>query len=325
MGNIKRIGLLTSGGDAPGMNAGIRAVVRTAIYHEKEVYGIMRGFDGMIANEMIPLTSHFVSNIIHRGGTVLKTARSEAFRTAEGMKQAAAHLRKMGIDGLVTIGGDGTFRGAVALNTLCGIPVVGVPGTIDNDLSGTEYTLGFDTAVNTALQAIDKIKDTAASHDRLFFVEVMGRDSGFIALWSGVAGGVEEVLLPETETDIDRLIELLAQRKKHRKSAIVVVAEGDEAGGALKIAEKINSKGHAFDTRVTILGHLQRGGDPTAFDRILGTRFGAMAVEALLGGESGKMTAIAENRYQLVPLADAVATSRSPDTDLVRYLRMMST
>jgi len=324
MKRMKRIGVFTSGGDAPGMNACIRAVVRAALYRKIEVYGILRGYDGMIRNEMVPLVSSFVSNIIHRGGTVLKTARSEAFRTAKGRKQAWDNLRRNGIDGLVAIGGDGTFRGALALHRSYGIPVAGVPGTIDNDLAGTDMTLGFDTAVNTAVHAIDMIKDTAASHDRLFFVEVMGRDSGFIALWSGIAGGAEQILLPETKTDLDALARLLEGRKRAGKSSIVVVAEGDEAGGALRIAKEVGRHLRGYDTRVTILGHQQRGGSPTAMDRILAARFGVSAVEALMAGRRAVMTAYAKGDIRLVPLARSAGAGRKPNRSLVRYIRILS-
>jgi 6-phosphofructokinase 1 len=321
---VSRIGLFTSGGDAPGMNACIRAVVRAALHRRREVYGILHGYDGMIRNEIVPLVSHFVSNIIHRGGTILKTARSKEFMTQRGMRTAYENLRSHGIDALVAIGGDGTFRGALEFDRKYKIPVVGIPGTIDNDLAGTELTLGFDTAVNTALQAIDRIKDTAASHDRLFFVEVMGRDSGFIALWSGLAGGAEEILLPETKTDMDRLVRLLRERRRQGKSTLVVVAEGDEIGGALEIARQVKRRIRNIDSRVTILGHLQRGGSPTALDRILAARFGITAVEALLAGKSRVMTGILRNEIVLTPMKKAVASSRKPGKNLIRYIRILS-
>lgn len=321
---LKKIAVFTSGGDSPGMNACVRAVVRAGIFHKIEVIGIMHGYNGMIRNEFITLDSSSVSNILQRGGTILKTARSKEFMTMAGMQKAYNNLKKNNIDGIVAIGGDGTFRGAVAFNKKFNIPFIGIPGTIDNDLYGTDYTLGFDTAVNTTLQAIDKIKDTAAAHDRLFFVEVMGRDSGFIALWTGVAGGAEEILLPETKTNITSLIKLLRARKENGKSTIVIVAEGDEAGGALKIAKAVRGKISDYDTRVTILGHIQRGGSPTCFDRILGTKFGVTAVEFLIKGETNKMVGIVKNKIKLTDLEKAVKEHAPLDKDLLSYVKMLS-
>jgi 6-phosphofructokinase 1 len=287
---MKKIGVFTSGGDSPGMNACIRAVVRTALYHGIEVAGIMRGYNGMIHDEIIPMYSHSVSNIIQQGGTILKTARSEEFMTYEGRKTAFQNLQKHGIQGLVAIGGNGTFTGAKIFYEEFGLPVIGCPGTIDNDLYGTDYTIGFDTAVNTAVDAIDKIRDTANAHDRLFFIEVMGRDTGYIALHSGIASGAEVVLIPETLTSIDEIIQILNLGKERKKSSsIVVVAEGDEEGGALEIANKVKEKFSYYSTRVMILGHLQRGGRPTANDRILASHLGAAAVQGLLDGKKNVM------------------------------------
>jgi 6-phosphofructokinase 1 len=320
---IKKIAVFTSGGDSPGMNACIRAVTRAAIWYKKEAAGIMYGYDGMIKNEFVPLDSKMVSNIVQRGGTILKTARSKEFMTERGMQKAYNNLKKEKIDGIIAIGGDGTFRGAAAFNKKFDIPFIGIPGTIDNDLFGTDFTLGFDTAVNTTLQAIDKIKDTASAHDRLFFIEVMGRDTGYIALWTGIAGGAEEILLPETKTNMKELVKLLRARQSMNKSTIVIVAEGDEAGGALKIAEAVKEKIPDYDARVTILGHIQRGGSPTCMDRILACKFGVSAVEALLKGESNKMTGIIKNKITFTNLEHAVKEHAPLDKNLVRYVKML--
>lgn len=322
---MKRIGVFCSGGDAPGMNACIRAIVRTAHYHKKQTVGILHGFDGMIKGQMVPFGPNDVSNIIHRGGTILKTARSKEFMTAVGMRKAYENLKRHDIDGLIAIGGDGTFKGCVEFNQKFKMPFIGIPGTIDNDLFGTDFTLGFDTAVNTTLEAIDKIKDTAASHDRLFFIEVMGRDTGYIALYSGIASGADEILLPETKTDIPALVKLLKHRQKQGKSSIVIVAEGDEAGGALKTAARVKEKLPEMDTRITILGHIQRGGSPTANDRILAARLGVAATEALINGESGKMAGMINNQLAFTSLEKA-CKARSPlDRDLLRITEMMTT
>ncbi|MEO5570949.1 MAG: 6-phosphofructokinase [Bacteroidia bacterium] len=320
---LKKIALFTSGGDSPGMNACVRAVARTLMWYKKEVVGIMHGYDGMVKGEFILLDSGAVSNIIQRGGTILKTARSKEFMTAKGRMAAYNNLKKEHIDGIIAIGGDGTFRGAVTFNKKYGIPCIGVPGTIDNDLFGTDYTIGFDTAVNTTLEAIDKIKDTAAAHDRLFFIEVMGRDTGYIALWAGIAGGVEEILLPETKADINKLIKILRERKSKNKSTIVVVAEGDETGGAMKIAAAVKEKIPEYDARVTILGHLQRGGSPTCFDRLLATKLGVSAVEALLSGATNKMAGIINNKITFTNLEKTVKQHAPLDKDLLRYVSML--
>ncbi len=321
---MKRIGLFCSGGDAPGMNSAIRAVVRTAVFHGMEVVGIMRGYKGMIAGAFRPMDARSVSGIINRGGTILHTARSPEFMTYRGRKQAYGQLVKAGIEGLVAIGGDGTFRGAHRFTREFDIPVIGVTGSIDNDCWGTDYTLGFDTAVNVALDAIDRIRDTAASHDRIFFVEVMGRKSGMIALWSGLAGGAEAIFIPEVHENLPALArEIVEGRKKGKTSAIVVVAEGEEEGDAIEIARKFR-KLTKLDYRVTILGHIQRGGAPTAFDRILGTRSGVAAVEALRKGQRNKMVGLQNGRIVLVPFSKMWNRRKRPDLGWLRIARMMS-
>lgn len=288
MKSIKNIAVLTSGGDAPGMNAAIRAVVRTACHFNLNVYGIKHGYEGLIDDEFSLMTETDVSNIIQLGGTILRTARSERFRTEQGMEQAILNLNKHSIDGLVIIGGDGSYKGAAALAARMPLQVIGIPGTIDKDLSGTDTTLGFDTAVNTAMYAIDKIRDTAEAHDRIFFVEVMGRDAGYIALNAGLTTGAEAILIPETKTYIDHLVQLLERGwKRKKKSHIIIVAEGDDAGGAIQVSEAVKKQFNSIESRVTILGHLQRGGSPTMADRLLGTRWGFAAIEALIQGKSG--------------------------------------
>ena len=303
---MKKIGVFTSGGDAPGMNAAVRAVVRWLSSQEVEVVGIKRGYAGMIDGEFIPMTPRDVANIIHRGGTILRTARSKAFMTPEGRAEAAKQLAQAGIEGLVAIGGDGTFRGAIKFIQEHRIPIVGVPGTIDNDLYGTDFTIGFDTAVNTALDAIDRIRDTAASHERVFFIEVMGRHAGFIALNVGLAGGAEVIALPEVPTGPDEIAEQIrVSEAKGKSSSIIVVAEGAYPGGAdtlMKAAQEI----YPFEGRVTVLGHIQRGGSPTAHDRVLASRLGAAAAETLIAGTSGVMLGEVEGEIALTPLAEAV-------------------
>lgn len=323
--SITTIGLLTSGGDSPGMNACIRAVVRTAIAKGLTVKGIRYGYQGLIENNIFDLASKDVSNIIQRGGTILKTSRSKEFPTAEGMQKAANNIKAAGIDALITIGGDGTFRGANEFSAFSGIPVMGIPGTIDNDLAGTDYTIGFDTAVNTALDAIDKIRDTADSHDRLFFIEVMGRDAGYIALYSGLAGGAEALVIPETPTDINQLIETLRNGWSREKSSkIVVVAEGDEAGGANEIALKVKEQFNEIETRVSILGHMQRGGKPTTIDRLNATRMGYAAVMALIDGMQNHMVGIVNNHVLFTPLNKAVKEQPAIDPKLLEMVRVLS-
>lgn len=304
---MKKIAVFTSGGDSPGMNACIRAVVRSGIYRGLEVVGITHVYEGMIEGRFIAMNSGSVSGIIQRGGTILKTARSKRFMTDEGMKQAYENLKKENIDGVVAIGGDGTFRGAVEFNKTYNVPFVGIPGTIDNDLAGTDYTLGFDTAINTVVEAVDKIRDTAASHDRLFFVEVMGRDAGSIALLSGISVGAEAILIPETKTHVDTLINTLRKGwQRNKTSMIVIVAEGDEAGGAYKIAEMVNKEFSSIETRITVLGHIQRGGNPTCNDRVLASRLGVASVEALLDGRKQEMIGLVNNEISYTPFSQAV-------------------
>ncbi|RYY88145.1 MAG: 6-phosphofructokinase [Chitinophagaceae bacterium] len=300
---VSRIGVLTSGGDSPGMNAAIRAVVRTGNYYGLEVYGIMRGYQGLIENDIARMDSRSVANIIQRGGTILKTARCKAFLTEEGRRKAYEVLKSHGIDGLVIIGGDGSFRGAVSFSREFDIPCIGIAGTIDKDIFGTDFTIGFDTAVNTAIQAIDKIRDTADAHDRLFIVEVMGRDAGYIALHSGIGTGAEHILVPEQKTDIKSVIASLKEKERRKKLVnIIVVAEGDEFGGADKVAEAIKKELPNAETRVCILGHIQRGGSPTSMDRLIASRMGYHAVECLMEGRHNVFVGIQNNRMNYVPL-----------------------
>ena len=322
---MKKIAVMTSGGDSPGMNACIRAVVRTGIYNGMEVYGIRRGYEGMIDGDFYKMESHDVSNIIQRGGTILKTARSQRFMTAEGRKTAFDNLKLHGIEGFVAIGGDGTFRGATVFEKEYGITCVGVAGTLDNDLFGTDYTLGFDTAINTAIDCIDKIRDTAISHNRLFFVEVMGRDAGFIALSCGIAGGAEAIVIPETETNIDNLISILQNGWQHQKSsAIVIVAEGDERGGAFEIAKLVKEKFNYYDTRVSVLGHIQRGGNPTVRDRILGSRLGMAAVEALADGKKNVMAGLINDELAFTPFANATKHHMDINKQMLKLVEILA-
>ncbi len=321
---MKKIAVYTSGGDAPGMNACVRAVVRGGLYNGCEMIGIQYGYEGMIDGRFVDLQARSVANIIQRGGTILRTARSERFRTPEGRAQAAENLRKAGIEGLVAVGGDGTFQGATLLNEEHGIPIIGVPGTIDNDLFGTDFTIGYDTAVNTAMEAIDKIRDTAASHDRLFYVEVMGRDAGFIALDVGISGGAEFIVIPEARTEVEKLRDQLAGLKKVKTSALIIVAEGEDEGGAFSLAEKI--KGAAgYDYRVCVLGHIQRGGSPTARDRILASRLGVAAVEALLEGQTNVMVGEIHGRIAFTALKETWTKRKVVDSGLWRLAAMLST
>lgn len=323
---MKRIAVFTSGGDAPGMNACIRAVVRGAVYHGVEVFGIRKGYNGMIAGDLFQMSSHSVSNIVQRGGTILKSARSKEFMTVEGRQKAYEQLQRHGIDGLVAIGGNGTFTGAMIFQSEFGIPTVGAPGTIDNDLYGTDYTIGYDTAVNTALDAIDRIRDTASSHDRIFFIEVMGRDSGYIAIQSGIAGGAELVMVPEVLTPVSEVIETLQQGwKRSKSSSIVVVAEGDEEGNAAQLAQKIKDQVDGdVDIRVTTLGHTQRGGSPSAHDRILASRLGLGALEGLLAGQKNVMAGIINNDLVYTPFEDTIRLPKPINEDLLRMVRILS-
>jgi 6-phosphofructokinase 1 len=300
---VSRIGILTSGGDSPGMNAAIRAVVRTGIYNGLEVYGIMRGYQGLIEDDIFKMESRSVANIIQRGGTILKTARCKVFHTAEGRKQAYDVLQKRGINALVIIGGDGSFRGAVDFSNEYDIPCIGIAGTIDKDIQGTDFTIGFDTAVNTAVEAIDKIRDTADAHDRLFIIEVMGRDAGYIALHSGIATGAENILVPERKTDIEDLVESLQEKERRKKLVnLIVVAEGDDFGGANEIAKLVKERLPQTETRVCILGHIQRGGAPTCLDRLIASRMGYHAVECLMEGRYNVFVGIQNNKMNYVPL-----------------------
>jgi 6-phosphofructokinase 1 len=323
---IKKIAVFTSGGDAPGMNACIRAVVKTGIHYKKQVVGVLMGYDGLINDNFKSLNEQSVGDIIHRGGTILKTARCLEFKTPEGMEKAYNNVLKNNIDAIVAIGGDGTFMGAEKFSSKYDIPLIGIPGTIDNDMFGTDFTIGFDTATNTTVEAIDKIKDTADSHNRLFFIEVMGRDSGLIALYSGLGGGSEAILLPERETNIDTLVKALQKsaKKNSRSSCIIIVAEGEPGGGALKIAEMVKERFDFYDTKVTILGHLQRGGSPSCFDRVLASRLGTAAVEALLDGKSRKMVGLINNKVILTDLSLAVKHDFQLDEDMVHLSNILS-
>jgi 6-phosphofructokinase 1 len=294
---IAKIGVFTSGGDAPGMNAAIRAVVRACAFYKKDAFGIMRGYEGMIEGDLVKLGPRSVGNIIQRGGTILKTARSEEFRTAEGRKKAYENLKEEGIDALVAIGGDGTFTGLHKFYQEYQLPSICIPGTIDNDLPGTDYTIGYDTATNTAVEAIDRIRDTALSHNRLFFVEVMGRNSGYIAMNSGIAGGATAIILPEEQMSFDQLFNMLgAEKETSKKSNLIVVAEGSKIGDANSLARKVAERSSYFDIKVTILGHLQRGGSPTYFDRVLASKMGIAAVEGLLNGRKDVMVGVKDNK-----------------------------
>lgn len=325
MKRIQKIGVFTSGGDAPGMNAAIRAVVRTGISEGYDVFGIYRGYEGMIDNQIEQMHSHSVSNIIQRGGTILKTARSNRFMTYEGRMKAYESIEKNQIDALVAIGGNGTFTGAAEFIREFDVPVIGLPGTIDNDLFGTDYTIGFDTAVNTVIQATDKIRDTAASHDRLFFIQVMGRDSGYIALWSGIACGAEFILVPETKTYIDNISRLLKHDMRQNKtSGIVVVAEGDDAGDAELIAAKVKEQLPGIDTRVTILGHIQRGGSPSAWDRMLASILGYSAVKALKEGKQGVMVGMINKQIAFTPFDEAIKNKKGIILDLLEMSRVLA-
>ena len=323
--DIRRIAVFCSGGDAPGMNAAIRSVVRTASYYDLQAYGIYRGFEGMIDGEIKKLDKRDVANIIHRGCTILKTARSERFMTKEGRKTAYDALVANDIDAIIAIGGDGTFTGAKVFFEEYGIPVVGIPGTIDNDLYGTDYTIGFDTAVNTAIEAVDRIRDTADSHNRLFFVEVMGRDTGYIALNTGIGSGAGAILIPESSIDVDTLVKHLEKTAKRQKLfSLIIVAEGNENGNAQKLAEAIRERFPEYDPKVTIIGHLQRGGAPSALDRLISSRMGFAAVEAVLKGKTNVMVGIENNEMVLVSFDDAINKSKAINQDLVRLAEILS-
>lgn len=322
---VEKIAVLTSGGDSPGMNAAIRAVVRTGIYHGLEVYGVMRGYSGMIEDDIFRMESRSVANIIQRGGTILKCARSKEFREPAGRQTAYLNLQKRGINGLVVIGGDGSFKGAQIFSNEYDIPCIGLPGTIDKDIAGTDFTIGFDTAVNTAVEAIDKIRDTADAHDRLFVVEVMGRDAGYIALHSGIATGAENILIPETKTDLDELISSLSEKEKRRKLVnLVVVAEGDEFGGGNEIARIVKRRLPNIDTKVCILGHIQRGGSPTCLDRLIASRMGYHAVESLIQGRHNVMVGIVNNKLNYTPLDHAVKAKQKLSSQWLKIVKILA-
>ena len=323
--NIKKIAVFTSGGDATGMNAALRAVVRTAAFHKKEIIGIVGGYEGMIKGDFTPLEIRDVGNIIQRGGTFLKTARSMEFMTPEGRTKAFKALKKAKIDACVALGGNGTFTGAEIFNKEHGIPVIGVPCTIDNDLFGTDYTIGFDTAVNTAVEAVDKIRDTAESHNRLFFIEVMGRNSGFIALHTAIASGAGSVILPEKQTTIDELVESFERIAKRKKSlSLVIVAEGNPLGSAEQIAEKVKDKLDLFDIRVTVIGHLQRGGAPSGFDRLLASRLGNAAINALMEDHTNIMVGVDNQQVVYTPLSYAINNLKGVDLRLLKLAEMLA-
>jgi 6-phosphofructokinase 1 len=325
MKKIECIGLLTSGGDASGMNAAIRAVTRSAIFNGFKVKGIYRGYEGLINGEIKELTSQDVSSIIQRGGTILKTARSEEFTTPEGRKKAYDNLQKEGIDALIVIGGNGSLAGAKALADEYDFTCIGLPGTIDNDLYGTDVTIGYNTALNTIVECVDKIRDTATSHDRIFFVEVMGRDAGFLAQNSAVASGAEAAIIPEDRTDVDQLEQFIGRGfRKSKNSSIVIVSESPKNGGAMYYAERVKKEYPEYDVRVTILGHLQRGGSPTAGDRILASRLGVGAIDAILEGQRNVMIGIRNDEVVYVPFIDAIKKDKPMDKDLIRVLDELS-
>jgi 6-phosphofructokinase 1 len=325
MKKVTKIGVLTSGGDSPGMNAAIRAVVRTALYHNIEVFGIMRGYQGMIEDEIFSMESRSVANIIQRGGTILKTARSKEFMEPDGRKKAYANLEKRGINGLVIIGGDGSFRGAQIFSNEFDIPCIGLPGTIDKDIAGTDFTIGFDTAVNTAVEAIDKIRDTAEAHDRLFIIEVMGRDAGYIALHSGIATGAENILIPERKTDPKEIIKGLEEKSKRKKLVnLIIVAEGDDFGGANELSDYIKSHLPSMETRVCILGHIQRGGSPTCLDRLIASRMGYHAVESLIEGRHNVFVGILNNRMNYTPLNEAVKKKQRISEEWINIVKILA-
>jgi 6-phosphofructokinase 1 len=324
MASIKNIGLFTSGGDSPGMNAAIRAVVRSAIYYNIGVTGIRRGFEGMVKGDMFEMDRKSVSNIIQRGGTILKTARSEQFKTPQGRKLAYEQLMKHGVDALVAIGGDGTFTGARIFGEEYDMPIVGLPGTIDNDLCGTDFTIGYDTAINTVIDAVDKIRDTAESHDRLFIVEVMGRDSGLIALRTGIAAGAEAILIPESKTDLQAVFERLESGRKDKKSKIIMLAENGEAGDAFEIGRQIKEKFPNYDTRISVLGHIQRGGRPSCMDRVLASRVGVAAVEALMAGHRNEMVGLIHNNIAYTPFELAAKHNTDVNSEFLKIVEILS-
>jgi len=327
MKKIKKIAVMTSGGDAPGMNAAIRAVVRSCAYYSLSCVGIYRGYEGLIEDDLIDLSARSVHNIVNKGGTILKSARSKAFRTKEGRQKAYENLVEREVDAMVVIGGDGSFTGAVLFNEEFDFPVIGIPGTIDNDIFGTSHTLGYDTALNTAVDAIDKIRDTASSHNRLFFVEVMGRDAGFIALNAGVGAGAEEILIPEEDLGLDRMLESLERsRRAGKSSSIVVVAEGDKSGkNVYELASYVEENLPEYDVRVSVLGHMQRGGSPSCFDRVLASRLGVKAVELLLDGKTNLMVGLKDNAVISTDIKVAISGGHSINYELLRISDIITT
>ena len=323
---IKKIGVLTSGGDAPGMNAAVRSVVRSCVYNNVKITGILFGYQGLIDNKMKPMDARSVNNIINKGGTILKTARCQEFISENGRKKAYDNIKKNEIDALVVIGGDGTFTGSMIFQKEFSIPIIGIPGTIDNDIYGTQFTIGYDTALNTVVNAIDKIRDTAISHNRLFFVEVMGRDAGHIAINAGIGAGAEEILVPEANMGLERLLDSLKRSEKSGKSSsIVVVAEGDKTGkNVFEIASYIEKNMPKYEVRVSVMGHMQRGGSPSCFDRVLASRMGVYAVEKLLSGESNSMIGIINNEMTLCPLEKAIKGKSEIDKNLIRVSDILS-
>ena len=324
---IKKVGVLTSGGDSPGMNAAIRSVVRTCAFHNIECIGIYRGYQGMIEGDFKEMGPRSVNNIVNKGGTILKSARSSEFKTLEGRKKAHENLVKAGVDALVVIGGDGTFTGGLLFSTEFNFPIMGIPGTIDNDIFGTSHTLGYDTALNTVVEVIDKIRYTASSHNRLFFVEVMGRDAGHLALNAGIGAGAEEILIPEEDLGLERLLESLQKSKASGKSSsIVVIAEGDKIGkNVFELKDYVEANLPEYDVRVSVLGHMQRGGSPSCFDRVLASRFGVKAVESLLEGKSSYMVGLHNDKVSLTPLVQAIKGKTVVDRELLRVSEIMST
>ena len=323
---IKKVAVLTSGGDAPGMNAAVRAVVRASCYYQLECFGVFQGYQGLIENKIEPFSARSVNNIVNKGGTILKSARSLEFRTPEGRKKAHKNLLALSIDALVVIGGDGSFTGAMIFQSEFNFPVIGIPGTIDNDIYGTQYTLGYDTAINTVVEVIDKIRDTASSHNRLFFVEVMGRDAGHIALNSGIGAGAEEILIPEENRGLEQLLESLKRSEKSGKSSsIVVVAEGDKTGdNVFELAAYVEKNLPYYEVRVSVLGHMQRGGSPSCFDRVLASRMGIHAVESLLDGKSNVMVGVINDKMQLTPLDQAIKGESAINKELLRVTDILS-
>ncbi len=322
---IKSLGVLTSGGDAPGMNAAIRAVVRTALYYDLKVFGIKQGYHGLVYNKIQKMHSHDVAAIIQRGGTILRTARCKEFMTEEGMQKAYENIIKNEIDALIVIGGDGSFRGAKEFSSKFKIHVVGIPGTIDNDIYGTDVTIGYDTALNTVVEAVDKIRDTASSHDRMFFIEVMGRDAGFLTLRAGIACGAEAVLIPEVESDINKFIDYLENGYRRKKSSnIILVAEGEKEGGAFDVVKKLLPNLDGYDVRVSVLGHIQRGGSPSAYDRYIATKMGVEAVRALLNNKTNIMIGIVNEKLVHVPLEKAIKLNKNIDVKEVEMIDILN-